>query len=83
VDGNLKKAFTGFPSQHKCNKYCKYYGLKQFTPPLTPWQKMDLNAQRLAKELADYKESEAADAETSETGEITEGGHSRKRAKRK
>jgi hypothetical protein len=76
ADGNITRAFTYFESQHKCNKYCEHYGLKKFRLPPTPWARMDRNSRQIAKELAAERRSEA------ETGEITEGGRSRKKARK-
>jgi hypothetical protein len=51
ADGNITSAFENFKREHKCNKYCSFYRLAKFRPPLQPWEKMKKNAQRFAREL--------------------------------
>ena len=80
ADGNISSAFEGFEREHKCNKYCSYYGLAKLRPPLQPWEKMKKNAEHIARELEE-EAAELAQAE-GETGEITEGGRTLKHARK-
>ena len=74
ADGNITSAFENFEREHKCNKYCSFYRLAKLRPPLQPWERMQRNANRLARELEEEAAENARAEAEAETGEITEGG---------